>query len=84
MLVTRAFTVTGCELCVNVDALKGTLKVEILDDSGNVAAVSKPVTGDQLHARLQWNKGCLEGMKGRKISLRFTLRDARLYSYWLE
>ena len=84
VLVTRAFTVTGCGLCVNVDALKGTLKVKILDDSGNVAAESEPVTGDELHARLQWKKGNLENLKGRKISLSFIIRDARLYSYWFE
>ena len=69
---------------VNVDALKGSLKVEILDSAGDVAAESDAVAGDELSAKLQWKRGDLAELKGQKISLRFILRNARFYSYWLE
>ena len=81
-LLTRPFGIPGGDLKVNVDAPRGELIVEVLDEVGEVLARSKPVTGDQLRGQVQWDKGKLE--QGRQIQLRFTLADGRLYSYWFE
>ena len=59
--------------------------MEVLDRAGNVVAVSVPMKGgDHPHAEVKWQQGHLADLKGRKVSLRFTLRLAQLYSYWIE
>jgi len=84
VLVTKPLEVTGETLAVNVDATGGTLEVEVLGDKENVLAVSAPIAGDAPHGRVRWNKGDLAALKQRKVSLRFTLRDASFYSFWFE
>ena len=67
------------------DALKGECGVEVLDRAGNVVAVSVPIKGgDHPRAEVKWRQDHLADLKGRKVSLRFTLRQAQLYSYWIE
>ncbi|MFH1737904.1 MAG: hypothetical protein ABIH23_02765 [bacterium] len=84
VLVTKPFAAGCTKLFVNVDAGMGTLEVEILDEKGNVLAVSEPVIGDKPRAQMQWKEGNLEELKDRKLGLRFTLRNVRFYSFWLE
>lgn len=84
VLVGRPLEVTGETLAVNVDAAGGTLEVEVLDDKGNVLAVSAPIVGDVPHGRVRWKKGDLAGLKQRKVRLRFTLLKASFYSFWFE
>ena len=83
-VVTKPFVARGTALSVNVDATQGALEVTVLDGEGNPAAVSKPLVGDQPHAVVQWQSGDLAPLKGKTVSVRFTLRNARLYSFWLE
>ena len=51
---------------------------------GGTHLVSEPVTGDQLRAEVRWPDGDLAAFQDRVVTLGFTLRQARLYSYWLE
>ena len=81
---TKPFSVPGGKLHVNVDAPKGELRVELLNGDGNVVAKSKPLTGDLLREPVTWAKGDIADFKGQITSLRFTLRNAQFYSYWLE
>ena len=83
-LLTGAVKLPGGKLFVNVDATKGELRVEALDKDGAVVAKSASITGDQLHGEVKWAEGSIRDRTGRTVSLRFTLRNARLYSYWLE
>ena len=83
-LLTKPFVVSGTELFVNADAAGGNCKVEVLDGHNKALAVSEPVVGDQPHANVQWKSGDLAGLKGQTVCLRFTLRNAKLYSFWLE
>jgi len=41
------------------------------------------MTGDLLRAEGKWQKGDIADLQGKAVSLRFTLRNGSLYSYWL-
>ncbi|MDA1017674.1 MAG: hypothetical protein O3A00_24845 [Planctomycetota bacterium] len=83
-LLTRPFVLAGTTLHVNVDARAGELNVTVLDGDGQTLAVSDPVTGNQPHAALRWKSSNLNSVKGKTVSLRLSLRNARLYSFWSE
>ncbi len=82
-LLTEPIVVTTSRLFVNVDASQGELRAEVLDMDGVVVALSRPVMGDNSRVALRWVQGDLATQVGRKVQLRFTLRDAAFYSYWL-
>jgi len=83
-VLTRQFKVSGGKLFVNVDAYKGELGVKVLDKDGKVLAASAPVKGDLPRGEVKWAEGNLADLRGRLVSLRITLRNGQLYSYWLE
>ncbi len=83
-LVTRPFTVAGSRLFVNVDAARGELRVEVLDATGQVLAGSTALQGDLPSSQVEWRQGNVAGLKGQVVRLRFTLRNARCYSYWMQ
>ena len=83
-LLTKPFVLTGAKLLVNANVADGgALEVEGLDAAGDISAIAKPVLGDQLRATVQWKWGDLADLKGKTIDLRFKLRNASLYSFWV-
>lgn len=78
-LLTKPFVLAGTTLHVNVDAKAGELNVTVLHGDGQTLAVSEPVTGDQPRGSLRWKSGNLDSVKGKTVSLRLSLRNARLY-----
>lgn len=84
VLLTQSFAVPGAKLFVNADAPQGEIRAEVLDPAGNVAAASASLTGDLPRGVVQWRQGNLANLKGQHVSLRFTLRNARFYSYGWE
>ena len=84
ILLTKPFVLAGTTLRVNVDAKAGELNVTVLDGDGQTLAVSEPVTGDQPRGSLRWKSGNLDSVQGKSVSLRLSLRNARLYSFWSE
>jgi len=83
-VVTAPFQMSGNALFVNVDAPKGELRVNVMDGDGNVLALSAAHVGDSPRARVKWKRGGIARLSGQMVSLRFALRNASLYSYWLE
>ena len=83
-LLTRPFEFSGTKLRVNVDAAKGYMEVGVLDGAWRLMAASKTIVGDKPGAVVQWKSGDLADLEGQTISLRFTLREASLYSFWME
>ncbi|MDA3926766.1 MAG: glycosyl hydrolase family 32 [Kiritimatiellae bacterium] len=88
-LLTRPITFSGSQLFVNTVAAKGTLKVEIQDQSGKVIPPyttdnCKPITADSTLANISW-KGAknLDALKGKVLRFKFTLTNASLYSFWV-
>jgi hypothetical protein len=89
-LDTRPVTFSGTHLFVNVDATGGEMRAEITGRDGRTALPGwgredcVPVTGDALHAELKWKGHEFGELKGQAVRIRFFLRHADLYSFWLE
>jgi len=83
-MLTKPFLLNGDKLFVNVDALEGELGIEVLDENSTVLAESVPVAGDLPRCEVSWRQEDLVDLMGKVVSLRFTLRNAKFYSYWLE
>lgn len=88
-LITRPVRFAGKHLFVNVDAAQGELRVEILDADGKpippfTEKNCRPVSLNSTIEPVRW-KGArdLSALVGRPVRLRFSLRNARLYSFWV-
>ena len=87
-VITRPFIFEGDDLELNVNALNGFIKVEILDDKGNdIPQFSgksvKTYRGhNSLRLKPKWNgQANLSSLKGQTIRIRFTLQNTNLYSF---
>ena len=87
-IVTKPFELAGGELEVNVDAKDGWVQIELLDGngkaipgfSGKAARLYRGV--DKLRLRPRWESGSdLFPLREKAVKLRFTLQNARLYSF---
>ena len=87
-VVTRPFGLEGDKLQVNVDALGGYMKVEVLEASG------EPVPGfsgdsakvyrgfDNLRLEPIWKEDAgLSSLRGKEVRLKFHLSNAKLYAF---
>ena len=82
VLLTKPFRVAGDHLYVNAEVADGELCAEIVDAAtlipqpGFSVHECIPLQGDHLQSRVEWSKHT-------PVRLRFYLRHARLYSFWL-
>jgi hypothetical protein len=81
-VVTKPFQLSAGKLSVNVDAHEGELTVEVLDKDDKVVATSETLQGDWARGEVVWRNGNLADLVEQTVSLRFTLQQGRLYSYW--
>ena len=82
-ILTQPFTLSASKLYVNVDARQGELLVEMCNQLGETLAKSDVIRGDLPQTEIRWQQGKFVDLKEQRMSLRFTLRNASLYSYWL-
>ena len=88
-LDTRPLVLEGSRLWVNA-AVQGSLAVEITEPDGRTVLPGwdrgsvEPVTGDRTRAEIRWRGRDLSELAGKRVRVRFHLRDADLYSLWLE
>jgi len=85
MVTTKAITANGNGLQVNVDAKGGEIQVSVLNEDGQVIAgyeQSQPIVEDDIEAEVGFEKPFAD-LHGRRIKLRFTLQNAKLFSYIL-
>lgn len=83
-VTTKPFRWRGTELRINADIKEpGELRVEALGEQDQVLATSHPLKGDQLHGAIRWSRGSVKTLTNQTVRLRFTLRQASLYAYWL-
>lgn len=90
-LATRPLTFgKGRHLFVNADAHGGTLSVEILDAKTSqpippfVADGCRSVTAEGTRQRVLWDGAAdLGALAGKTVRLRFHLRQASLYAFWV-
>jgi len=83
-VTSRPFRWTGKTLLANFVAQEqGELRAEVLNESGQVIAASHPLTGDHPQGEFRWHQGSVDALTGQNVRLRFSLRHASLYAYWL-
>ena len=89
VLETKAVKFSGKYMFVNVDCPNGSLRVEVLDSSGNVlkgfeASNCITLSCDSTLTRVNW-KGVrsLSSLSGRPVRFRFILENGELYSFWV-
>jgi hypothetical protein len=86
-LETKPFKLEGGKLELNIDAARGEILVEVLDEDGQpIAGFShadaKPVKIDDIRAQPSWTKReDLTALVGRVVRLRFQLISAKLYAF---
>jgi hypothetical protein len=82
-VTTKAMTVVGSGLRVNVDAKVGELQVSVLNESGQVIMgyeQSQPIKEDHIEAEVCFEKPFAD-LTGKQVKLRFILQNAKLFSY---
>ena len=88
-LTTRLVKFQGRYLFVNVDNTEGDLRVEVLDEEGEVIEpFSKsncvPVSADKTLAPVRWKGAAdLSGVSGKPVRFRFHLTNGKLYAFWV-
>jgi hypothetical protein len=88
-LTTRPLNFSGKYLFVNADTYKTKLTAEILGDDGKLIEPFTrenclPVKEDSIRARLRWkNADDLSQIASRPVRIRFYLKNASLYSFWI-
>lgn len=88
-LTTRPLRFKGRHLFINGDISRGELRVECLDEHGNVIRFYTkgdclPVRGDRTRLRVLWSKGRdLSSLAGRPVRFRFHLTHGRLFAFWV-
>lgn len=88
-MTTQPVTFSGSRLFVNVDAPKGALRVEVLDERGTPIAPFTsvdcvPTSVDSTRTAITWKAtNDLKPLAGRRVRFRFTLTNGRLYAFWV-
>jgi hypothetical protein len=81
---TKPFAAEGTTLKINADAFGGQLSLKVLDRAGNVLAVSRALTEDRTDLAVSWEDSGFRLSVGQIVRLEFSLKNAGLYSFWLE
>lgn len=85
-MTTKPFVFAGSELVLNyATSAAGSVQVEMQDEAGKAvrgfALKDCPVMyGDEIEGAVQWRGGSVSGMVGKRVRLRFVMRDADLFS----
>lgn len=86
---TKLFEVPADCLYVNASAVRGQLRIAVLDADGSEipgfgAEHCVPMNVDSTAARILWrDKASLAELRGRPVRLRFEMENARIYAFWL-
>ncbi len=90
-LTTRPIDFRGSRLHINAAVAKGgELRVELLTHdgkpiAGHRAADCLPITGDGIDLPIAWKtRKKLIGLDHARIRIRFSLKNARLFSFWVD
>lgn len=85
--ITKLFTFTGDRLELNYStSASGSIKCELLGEDGRVLEGFSfddchERVGDEISAFIEWQGGSLKSISGLPVRLRFSLREADIYSF---
>lgn len=88
-ITTRPVVFTGKHLYVNIDAPRGEMRAEVLDEDGRpiapfTKAACAPLSVDSTRQIVAWEKTKdLSALAGKPVRFRFTLRQGKLYAFWV-
>jgi len=88
-LITRPVKFGGKHFFVNLDAAEGELRVEALDEKGAplppfTKANCRPVNVNKTLQAVTWDGAeDLAALSGRPVRFRFSLKNGKLYSFWV-
>ena len=88
-VITRPFMLNGENLYVNAETDSGELQADILDAEtmdplpGFSASQCTSLQGDHLSGRIAW-EGQSAPVREMLVRIRFVMRHAKLYSFWLD
>jgi hypothetical protein len=88
-LITRPVRFGGKHLFVNLAAVSGELRAEMLDLNGRTiepytSASCVPVRGDNTCARVTWTSAAdLSALSNRAVRFKFTVANGSLYAFWV-
>lgn len=89
VLTTRPVTFKGKHMFVNLNAPKGELRVEVLNEKGDVIAPFSAqncvvAKSDKTKLPVTWTGAKdLSKLSGQKVRFRFSLKQGELYSFWV-
>ena len=72
---------------MNVSAPKGSVVVQMCDEKATAIPgfeASDEIHGDHTDITARWAKGRTQEWSEKRVCLRIRLRQAQLYSYWIE
>jgi hypothetical protein len=79
-LTTRPVKFKGKHLFVNVN---GDMRVELLDEAGQVLRSSLPAAGDRTKLKIEWPGGeDLSAVAGKNVRFRFHLKAGSMFAFW--
>ena len=79
-LTTRPVKFKGRHLFVNVN---GEVRVDLLDEAGQLLRSSLPATGDRTKLKIEWPDGAdLSDVAGKNVKFRFHLKKGALFAFW--
>ena len=83
LITTKALVFDGETVGITADVRDdGKIRVAVLDEAGEQQAISEPIGGTVTDSPVKWaGSRDLDRLRGKKVRLRFQLRDAILYAF---
>ena len=83
LITTEALAFDGETVGITADVRDGgEIRVAVLDEAGKRQAISEPIVGTVTDSPVKWaGSGDLDRLRGKKVRLRFQLRNAKLYAF---
>lgn len=85
--MTQPFVLPDGAFHVNADAAKGSLAVEILQADGKPfgkALKSAPIEADAIDVSVAMKNFAPTALAGQSVRLKFTMENAKLFSFWFQ
>ena len=83
LITTKALVFDGETVGITADVRDdGEIRVAVLDEAGGQQAISEPIGGTVTDSPVKWaGSGDLNRWRGKKVRLKFQLRNAKLYAF---